>query len=442
MKRISILGAGLSATSLIHYLLENSVKYNWKIAVGDISLDVANRKTRGYDNSEAFEFDVFCDEQRKSVIERSDVVISMLPARMHFLIAKDCVGLKTPLFTASYVSDELKSLDEDAKKAGIPLMNELGLDPGIDHMSAMKVIDEIRNMGGQMCGFYSSTGGLVAPKYDTNPWGYKFTWNPRNVVLAGQGVSTYIENGILKYIPYNQLFERIRETSIDGYGNFEIYPNRDSLKYRQVYGLESISTMFRGTIRRPGYCEAWNIFVKLGCTDDSYIMEDTKDMTMRQFINSFLFYDPSMSVEEKVCKYFNLDAKGELMKKLCWIGVFEDKKIGLENATPAKVLQQLLEEKWALEEQDRDMIVMQHVFEYKYEGKLIKKQSSLVVEGTNQSETAMAKTVGLPLAIATKLFLIGELNVVGVQVPTIPDFYKPILSELEEYDIKFIEKDL
>ncbi|MFA8300135.1 MAG: saccharopine dehydrogenase C-terminal domain-containing protein [Hyphomicrobiales bacterium] len=440
MKIITILGAGLSATSLINYLLEHSEKHNWKVKVGDMSVEVAQRKIGNHKNAEAFYFDVNDTSLRKKVIQDADVVVSMLPASLHYYIAEDCVSHKTPLFTASYVSKEIKALDQAAKDAGILLANELGLDPGIDHMSAMKVIDEIRNEGGVMEGFYSSTGGLVVPECDTNPWHYKFTWNPRNVVLAGQGVAMYIERGIYKYIPYQQLFERTQPTTILNYGNFEIYPNRDSLKYRGIYGLESIPTMFRGTIRRPGYSKAWNILVQLGCTDDTYIMENTKNMTMRQFTNSFLFFDPDMSVEEKIVKYFNLDPKGEIMKKLEFIGLFSDEKIGLENVSPAKVLQNILEKKWALEEDDRDMIVMQHRFVYTLNGEKKRKQSSLVVEG-KENETSMAITVGVPLAITVKLFLTGKLNVTGVHVPTTPEFYTPILQELENYGVKFIEEE-
>lgn len=442
MKIISILGAGLSSTCLIKYLLEQSSSHDWKIRVGDISEELAAKKIKGYDTAEAFYFDVSDEDRRKEVVRSSDVVISMLPARLHLSVAMDCVAMRTPMLTASYVSDEIKALDADARRAGVPLMNELGLDPGIDHMSAMKVVDEIRGKGGLMQGFYSSTGGLVAPASDDNPWGYKFTWNPRNVVLAGQGVSTYVENDIFKYIPYHQLFERVRKTEVLDYGKFEIYPNRDSLKYREIYGLEDIPTMFRGTIRRPGYCEAWNIFVQLGCTDDTYSMVNTENMSMREFINSFLFFDPSLSVEDKIIKYFGIGANSELMKKLEWTGIFDDRKVGIPNATPAQVLQKLLEEKWAFGVNDRDMIVMQHKFEYILNGELKKKQSSLVVEGIDMSNTAMAQTVGYPLAIATKMFLTGELDVVGVHVPTTPNFYLPILNELEDYGVKFIEEDL
>ena len=425
MKTILVLGAGLSSSSLIKYLLDNSETYDWKVIIGDISKDIANKKLNEHKNGEAVEFDVFNEEYRKKEIKRADVVISMLPARMHYWIAKDCVDNKVHMVTASYVSEEIKGLEEEAKKNGVLLLNELGVDPGIDHMSAMQVIDKIRDKGGELKAFESSTGGLVAPEYDDNPWGYKFTWNPRNVVVAGQGVSQFLHKGSIKYIPYHKLFQRTEKISIQDVGDFEIYPNRDSLKYIDVYGLEGLETMFRGTMRRPGYAEAWNILVQLGLTEDTYIVKDSGNLTYKQFVDSYLPYQKDTPVKTKIANYLNIEEDGEPMKKLEWLGIFEDKKIDLPNATPAQILQKLIEPKWKLRPEDKDMIVMIHVFDYILDRERRRVKASLVFKGQDNVHTAMSITVGVPVAIFLQgesppagLFLGASLIALGVALVT------------------------
>lgn len=442
MKKILILGAGLSSSSLIKYLLDHSTEHSWKVRVGDMSLDIAKKKIENHENGEAFEFNVFNEQQRIEEIKNTDVVISMLPARFHHLVAEKCVEFEKHMITASYVSPEVKALDKDAKAKGLLLLNEIGVDPGIDHMSAMKVIDEIKAKGGEMLAFKSSTGGLVAPEYDNNPWNYKFTWNPRNVVVAGQSVAQYIDHGKYKFVPYHQLFKRIEKMSILDVGEFEMYPNRDSLSYRQTYGLENIPTLLRGTLRRAGYCAGWDVFVQLGATDDTYQIEDSENLTYREFINQFLPYDEEDSVEQKLCDYVGIKIDSETMDRLKWLGIFEETKIGLPSATPAQILQKLLEEKWALGPEDKDMIAMQHQFDYKLNGKTKRILSSLVVRGKDQVHTAMSITVGIPVAIATKLFLTGVIKQKGVIVPTMKDVYEPVLKELEEYGIVFVEEEM
>ena len=282
--------------------------------------------------------------------------------------------------------------------------------------------------------------GLIAPEYDNNPWNYKFTWNPRNVVLAGQGVSQYIVNGNYKYLPYHQLFERIETTSVPGLGEFEIYPNRDSLKYRETYNLQDIPTMFRGTMRRPGYCKAWNVFVQLGMTDDTYVIENAENITYRQFINLFLNDDKNKTVEEKIATKFKISMDSDIMNRLKWLGIFENTKVDLKDATPAQILQKILVDKWVLGKEDKDLIVMQHQFEFEKSKKKYRIISSLVVIGIDTVQTAMAITVGIPLAIATKLLLTGKIKLTGVHTPVIKELYDPILSELENYGIKFTEE--
>ena len=442
MKKILILGAGLSSTSLIKYLLDHSKEHNWKIRVGKRSVEEAQRKINGHENGEAFKFDIFNEPQRIEEIKNADVVISMLPARFHHLVAEQCVEFGKHMITASYVSKEIKALHQKALEKNILLLNEIGVDPGIDHMSAMKVIDEIKAKGGKMQAFKSSTGGLVAPEFDNNPWNYKFTWNPRNVVVAGQSVAQYLDHGNYKYVPYNQLFRRIEKMSILDVGEFEMYPNRDSLSYRETYNLQDIPTILRGTLRRPGYCAAWDVFVQLGATDDTYSVENSENLTYREFINLFLPHNETDPVEQKICDYVGIKKDSETFKKLDWLGIFEDKKINMPNATPAQILQKLLEEKWALGEKDKDMIVMQHQFDYTLNGKNKRIKSSLVVRGKDQVHTAMAITVGIPVAIATKLLLTGVIERRGVVVPIMKDVYEPVLNELKEYGINFIEESI
>ncbi len=444
MKKVLILGAGLSASSLIKYLLDHSKKHNWKIKLGDVSLELAEQKIAEHSNGEAFVFDVNNQAQVDAEIKSADIVVSMLPARFHHIIAKACVEHAVNMVTASYISPEIKALDKEAKEKGIIMLNEIGVDPGIDHMSAMQVIDRIKAEGGNILEFESNTGGLVAPKYDNNPWNYKFTWNPRNVVLAGQGNSQFLHNGRYKYIPYNKLFERYERINVLDLGEFEVYPNRDSLGYREIYGLENVKTMFRGTIRRPGYSKAWNVFVQLGMTSDEYHFYDSKNSTYRQFINSYLPYSVDISVEQKVANYLKIDEDSAMMYKLRWLGIFNDEVINIEKATPAQILQKLLVSKWSLEEDDIDMIVMQHQFVYELNNKIKKIYSSMITYGQDQVHTAMSITVGTPVAIATKMILTGEISdLSGVYIPTIKEIYEPIMKELKEYKIKFeeIEKD-
>ena len=440
MKKILVIGAGRSAVTLIKYLLDNSSANNWQVKVADFSIELADQAVGNHNNGKAIFFNVTDKKQRESEIENADIVISMLPASLHITVAKDCVRLGKNLVTASYVSPEIAELDEAAKQAGILLLNEIGLDPGIDHMSAMQVIDEIKENGGELTSFKSFCGGLVHPDYDNNPWNYKFTWNPRNVVLAGQGTAQYIENGDYKYIPYTSLFERTEYMEVLDAGEFEGYANRDSLSYRKSYGLDDIPTLFRGTLRRKGYSEAWNVFVQLGMTDDTYKLENSASITNREFINMFLPFNDALTVEEKLCKQFSLTTDSVIFQKIAWLSAFSENKVGMENASPAQILQAICEKKWTLGSEDKDMIVMQHQFEYVQNGEQKKLNSSLLVFGDDPRYTSMAKTVGLPVAIATKLILSGAIKSTGVKIPTTKDIYVPVLKELEENGINFVEE--
>ena len=441
MQTVLILGAGLSSTSLIKYFLDKSHN-QWKIRVGDIKLENAVERVNGHTNGEAFRFDVHDPDQRRKEVEQASIVISMLPARMHHLVAECCVELAKDMVTASYLSPAIRALDNEARKKGVVLMNECGVDPGIDHMSAMQMIHKIREEGGELKAFESSTGGLVAPGFENNPWKYKFTWNPRNVVLAGHDGARFLHNGKFKYIPYNKVFQRIETIQVPDLGEFEVYGNRDSLTYRETYGLHNLETMFRGTIRRPGFCEAWDTFVQLGATDDTYIMEDTEEMSYRDFINGFMAYRTDIPVEQKLLNYLDLDKDSDMMDRLRWLGIFDDTKVGIAGLSPAKVLQKILEEKWQLEPDDKDMIVMQHQFDFEKEGIRKKRFSTMVCIGENTLHTAMSLTVGLPLAMIARRILEGEYKEKGVQLPIQAEIYNPVLEELKEYGIRFVENEL
>ena len=442
MKNILIIGAGKSSSALIKYLLDTSDKENLFLTIGDISTENAHKLINNHQNATAIVLDVFDKKQREEQIQKADLVISMLPARFHLDVAKDCIAFNKHMVTASYISDEMKALDAEAKKKGLVFMNEIGLDPGIDHMSAMQIIDRIKDAGGKMLLFESFCGGIVAPESDNNLWNYKFTWNPRNVVLAGQGgAAMFIQEGTYKYIPYHKLFRRSEFLEVKGNGKFEAIANRDSLKYRSVYGLDDIPTMYRGTIRKVGFSRAWNIFVQLGMTDDSYTIEESENMSYRDFINLFLAYSPSDSVELKLRSYLKIDQDDVMWEKLIELDIFNPtKKIGLKNATPAQMLQSILEESWTLDENDKDMIVMQHLFGYELNGERFQIESSFVVLGENQTYTAMSKTVGLPVGIAAVNILKGKIKTPGVQIPISKEVYEPILKELEAHGIIFSEE--
>lgn len=441
MRKILIIGAGKSTSYLIKYLLDKSESQDLHIIVGDISIQNAKKLIGDHKNAQAILLDVFNKQSREEAIENADIVISMLPARFHIEVAKDCVNYGKNMVTASYVSQEMEDLDTAVKNKGLVFMNEIGVDPGVDHMSAMKILDEIRDKGGKMVLFESFCGGLVAPESDNNLWNYKFTWNPRNVVVAGQGgAAKFLQEGTYKYIPYNRLFRRTEFLEVEGYGRFEVYANRDSLKYQSVYGLDDVKTLYRGTMRRVGFSRAWNMFVQLGMTDDSYTIDDSENMSYRDFVNSFLPYSHTDSVELKFRYQLKIDQDDLIWDKLLELDIFNPKKmVELQKATPAEILQKILLDSWTLEENDKDMLVMYHKFGYELDGEKHQIDSTMVTIGEDQTYTAMAKTVGLPVAIATLAILNGKIKTPGVQIPINKEVYAPILKELEDYGIRFTE---
>lgn len=439
METILILGAGKSSVYLIDFLLESAASKNRKVVVADVSLEIASQKLKNHQSGKAAVVDMDDVESRRSLISGSDVVISMLPAFLHPIIGKDCLELGKHFFSASYESEEMRNMGAEIKSKNLLFLNECGLDPGLDHMSAMKIINQEKKSGNKITSFKSFTGGVLAPESEDNPWKYKFTWNPRNVVLAGQGVSRFIWNGNYKYVPYHMLFRRLEKVSFADVGDFEGYPNRDSLGYRNIYGLNEIPTLIRGTLRRTGFCQSWDVFVQLGLTDDSFKMELPDGFTYRMFFNSFLPYHDTQTVEEKLQELLPW-VNNEILSKIEWLGLFSDVPLPKRHGSPAAILEEILKEKWKLQEDDIDMIVMQHLFEVETPKGKKKIVSSLVCKGENQEYTAMAKTVGLPLAIAVNLFLEGKINLRGLHIPVQAEIYEPILEDLNKVGIEIVER--
>lgn len=435
MRNILILGAGKSATVLIDYLLDHADELNCTVTIGDLNVELAEEKINGHPLGKSVYFNSEDEASRIKSIEAADIVVSLLPAFLHPLVAKDCVKYKKHFVSASYVSEEMEALDKGAREAGIILLNEMGLDPGIDHMSAMRMISHVQAQGACVDSFESYAGGLIAPESDDNPWNYKFTWNPRNVVLAGQGTAKFMQNHAYKYIPYQQLFARYDILDIPELGEFEGYPNRDSLNYRESYGLNEAATIVRGTLRKRGFCDAWNVFVLLGMTDDSYVMENAHKLTWKEYTLSFI---PGVNdnVKQSLATYLGISNQS-ILHKLEWLGLFENELIFDETEkeihySPAQILQRLLERKLKLNPGDKDMCVMMHIMEFSLNHKNYRMESSMVAIGTDEIYTAMAKTVGLPAAIATKMILKNEIKVRGVVIPVTPEIYMPVLNELAE----------
>ncbi len=440
MKNLLIIGAGRSSTALINYILEHARHDNFFVTVADADLALAQRKVADRSNARAIWLDASKVNDRRDVIMRHDVVVSLLPPQMHLEVAQDCIVLGKHMVTASYVSKQIYRLGDEARQRALVFMNELGLDPGIDHMSAMQRIHKIKNGGGKITAFYSYTGGLVAPESDDNPWHYKFSWNPRNVVLAGQGTAQFLEQGKLKYIPYRRLFRQYRIVNIPEMGEYEVYANRDSLLYREAYGLQDTKTLFRGTIRHRGFCDAWNALVRIGLTDATFPIVDSDQLTYHDLMEAFLGISQHQgSVKDRTARVIELEPDSEVMQKLEWLGLFSKRRIKLKDATPALILENLLLEKWALKPHEKDMVIMQHVFEYDQNRRKRKLTSTLKMEGLNSDETAMSRLVGLPLGIFVKLLMQDKISTHGVNIPTMPEVYEPIMAELEEHGVKFKE---
>lgn len=448
MKQVLVIGAGRSSTYLIDYLLEHAPSHDWQITIADLQLDWAEKRAAGHPNARPIAFDLDNQLQLEAEISKSDVVISLAPADKHLPIAQVCLQHKKSLFTASYVSPGMQAMAAEVEAAGILFLNELGCDPGIDHMSALALLDEIRQEGGEITAFYSYTGGLIAPASDNQPWHYKFSWNPRNVVLAGQpGPARYLANGVVRYIPYLRLFREKSVLNIPGFGPLEAYANRDSLPYIQQYGLDGLPTLLRGTLRYPTYCDAWHVFAWLGMTNEQLTFTNCSQLRYRDFLLAFLYPDDAATVRESFVNTltnqlgYTSEQLADLLEKFDYLDFFSERCFKQNNGSAASLLQEILEEKWRLGDDDRDMVVMHHIVNYSLEGKTQTRTSTLLLEGADNYHTAMAKTVGLPLAIAVRHYLTGQIQRTGVHIPIYPELYQPILQELGNYGIKFTESD-
>jgi saccharopine dehydrogenase-like NADP-dependent oxidoreductase len=500
MKHVLLFGAGKSATVLIDYLLEQSITENWKIDIVDADLKLAQSKIGSSKRAVAVSFDIKDAEQRAKHIRHADIVISLLPPHLHFLVAKDCAELGKNLLTASYLDKEIESLQSKIEKKGLLFLYEMGLDPGIDHMSAMKIINEIRAKGGQVTSFKSHCGGLVAPESDDNPWHYKISWNPRNIITAGKAGAHFREEGEEKKLVYEELFTADRLVAIPEIGYLSWYPNRDSLSYTTLYGLENTKTFIRTTLRHPDFMYGWKNIIDLRLVDETPLYEtdgktlqevfkehmdkngfsewlnqklserfaETKNLVENlmklmeaeneaekegaKMPESFMTADDKGNIEEvEIGKVKNRAASflahkmheaNLTLKQLFFLGLDDqDTKVNKGLCSAADILQFAVEKKLALRPYDKDMIVMLHEIEYVVNSQQSTINSSLVVKGENNLRTAMAKTVGLPLGIAAKLILNGKIRLTGLHIPASKEIYEPVLNELENYGVKFQEEN-
>lgn len=444
MKNILILGAGQSAPYLISYLLDEAKKYDWKITVCDMNVDLANSRINGHPNGEAVKFDVNNEEMRHTKIRNADVVVNFLAPRFQYMIALDCVSFGKHMISASYEHPNIADLTRDAERKGILILNEMGLDPGIDHMSAMKIIQDVRNQGGHIKSFVSYGSGIPAPEVKSNPMNYCITWNPRNVAMAGESGAQYMEKGKIKLLSRRGIFLRTWDVEVEGVGRLEAYPNRDSLVYIDLFELKYVKTMIRGTLRYPGWSETWNQIVKLGMPNESMKVPGLQDMTYAEYTKMFLPLNTSGSkIEPRVATCLGISPTGNILNNLRWFGLFSDEKIGGNVKTSTDVLVKLLNEKMPLPKGDRDMVILQHEIVAQYNDDKHRREkitSTLIEYGEPNGFTAISKTVGLPAAIATRLLMTGELKITGCHIPINPEIYTKVLNELEKAGIKFVEK--
>lgn len=441
-KHIFVIGAGRSATDLIEYLLNQATIHDWYVTVGDMSLPLATEKINGHPRGTAIYFDGGNADMLQAHISQADIVVSLLPPAMHPAVAKVCLQYEKHLVTASYISAEMASLDAAAKEKGLIFLNELGADPGIDHLNVMRGLDKLKAEGAKILELRSFCGSLIAPESNDNPWGYKFTWSPMNVIVAGQGAASYLKEGKRKLIPYNRLFTTTDKIEVEGLGEFEAYANRDSYSYIETYHLEGIQTLLRGTLRQIGYCEGWDAFIRLGMTANDYKIVDANTLTYREWTESFLSLQAGESLEMALARFLDTEIDSDLMKRLLSTGILSEEKIQRENATPAEILYDLLMSRWQFLETDKDMLVMADKILYEKEGKRYEKTATMAVIGRDHEHTAISQTVGLPAAMGVKLILQGKINRTGVLMPIYPEIYQTILGELEEFGIRFSEKTI
>jgi saccharopine dehydrogenase-like NADP-dependent oxidoreductase len=440
-KTILVLGAGRSSSSLIQALLNRAEACGWKVVVGDVDVSLARAKCMNHSRAEWFEIDASNSSDRDRRIGEANLVISMVPAALHPEIASVAIEAGVSVITPSYVGPEMQALHQRACDQKVLVLNEIGLDPGIDHLSATQILDRIRSKGGQMNSFESFCGGLIAPDSDDNPWHYKFSWNPRNVILAGQaGSATFLEGGKHRLISPHRVFKDARRIEVDGI-SYEGYPNRDSIAYEEKYGLKGIKTLIRGTLRGEGFCSGWDLLVQLGCVREDTVMRWRPEISWSDWMRSFVpARCAQLSLRDAIQSV--TQASNASLDRLEWLGLMsEDDGPERVFGTPARILQDLLEEKWKLNPQDRDLVVMWHRFKYELNGQMHEIKSSLVLEGRDSIFTAMSDTVGWPMALAAEAILSGKFNRVGVEVPLHKDYYDVLMPGLEAMGVRFKEEE-
>ena len=437
MQTILVAGAGKSSTYLIEYLLDNAQKRKWHVIVADGDKAAIERKVNKHPAAEVAAIDITNDEQRGALVRRADIVLSLMPPHLHILLAKDCLKHKKNLITSSYISDEMKAMDADVREAGLVFMCEMGLDPGIDHMTASQIINSVQKVAGKITAFRSYCGGLVAPSSDDNPWHYKFSWNPRNVVTAGLGGARYLQNGKVAEQPYEQMFGNCKKIKVPGLGQLAWYPNRDSVKYLDIYDVPGISTFIRATLRYPVFCKGWHAVVTLGLTaqDDQF---DTTGLSYAQWLLRKIGSPNGADARTAAAIRLGVGETDKVIQMLAWLGIFSDDHLPGGSMSSADIMHALLLQKWQMTPTDKDMVVMQHEIEYEHKGKLLTLTSSMVIEGEGGEHSAMAKTVGMPMAILASLMLRNKVTPpVGVHMPVMASVYKPVLRELEQHGIVF-----
>lgn len=443
MKRILVLGAGFSAPYLIDHLLGLAEERDWWITVGDLDVERARQAVHAHKRGGAIRFDVTDSAMRNRWISEADVVVSMLSPAFHSLVAIECIEHGVSLVTASYVTQELRALENDALRKGVLILGEMGLDPGIDHMSAMGLIDGVHQRGGQVREFRSYGSGIPAPDSPQNPLRYYVTWNPSNVVLAGSDGAQYLASERVKVVPHHEVFRHTWPVEVDGMGTLEAYPNRDSLTYLESFGVDRVDTMIRGTLRYPGWCDIWYHVVRLGLANDAIDIPNLSSRTYRELTEMLLPATGSAeSLEQRLAAYLRISPTGETMEKLRWLGLFEDRKVPIERGTMARAMTALLSEKLALPEGATDTVILQHeiVAEFEKEGRRERIVSSMVQNGEVGGFTAMARTVGAPAAMAVRLILSETIGLKGVHIPTHPAIYGPVMKELDKLGLRFEEK--
>ena len=435
-KKVLILGAGLVSKPMVHYLFEKTDHY---ITMASRTVGKAEKIIDNNPNGEAISLNVKDDEHLEELIKNCDLTVSLLPYTYHVKVAKLCLKHKKPMVTTSYVSEEMKKLDNEAKQNGIIILNECGLDPGIDHMSAMKIIHQIEKKGGKVISFKSSTGALPSHEANTNPFGYKFSWSPRGVLLASKNPSKWLEDGKIKQFPGEELFENYYIMDIENVGSFENYPNRNSVPYKEIYGLKDAETVYRGTLRMSGWCETMRKIVAIGWLDETP-KKDFKGETYADMTRHLIGTNIDDDLIKSTADFLNLEKYSTTIKRMKWLGLFSSKKLPEDKDNPLDYMNVLTLEKMSLGKKERDMIVMHHEFIAKYKDHEDYITSTLVDYGIPDGDSSVSRTVSIPAAIAVKMILDGKINLKGVHIPVIPEIYEPILDELEEMNIKFIEK--